>query len=41
VREYELKPLIIAVEKNSLISKAVVAVSCLVIGSGITFFIGS
>jgi len=41
VREYELKPLIIAVEKNSLISKAVVAVSCLVIGSGLTFFIGS
>jgi len=41
VREYELKPLIIAVEKNSLISKAVVGVSCLVIGAGLTFFIGS
>jgi len=41
IREYELKPLIIAVEKNSLISKAVVGVSCLVIGSGLTFFIGS
>jgi|TARA_R110000851_G_scaffold288190_1_gene442263 hypothetical protein len=40
IREYELKPLIIAVEKNSLISKAVVGVSCLVIGSGLTFFIG-
>jgi (p)ppGpp synthase/HD superfamily hydrolase len=41
IREYELKPLVIAVEKNSLISKAVVGVSCLVIGAGLTFFMGS
>tara|TARA_R110000772_G_scaffold124412_1_gene231001 strand:+ start:133 stop:477 length:345 start_codon:yes stop_codon:yes gene_type:complete len=40
IREYELKPLELVVQKNTLISKGVVGFSCLVIGAGVTFFIG-